>query len=78
MDQNTISILQQLWWLGLIPTAIAVIIHFWYRHYQKTHVESQCVIAGGCTIGTIILIYYIVCIIAACFSILGFFVRLFK
>jgi hypothetical protein len=69
------ELLQQFWWAGLIPVSIAILFHLWYRHYQKTHVEAQFVIAG-CAMGTIVLIYYIVCIIAALFSILGFFLRL--
>jgi len=73
-----IDLLQQFWWAGLIPAVIAILVFFWHRYYQKTHLESQCLILGSLTLGTIILIYYIVSIIAALFSILGFFVKLFK
>jgi len=77
MDQLLVFA-QQWWWAGLIPSLIGVILYFWYRHYQKTHVESQCVVTLGCSMATIMLIYYIVCIVAGLFSILGFFVKLFK
>lgn len=77
MDQLLVFA-QQWWWAGLIPSLIAVILYFWYRHYRKTHVESQCVVTLGCSMATIMLIYYIVCIVAGLFSILGVILKLFK
>jgi len=78
LGETMIDILVQFWWAGLIPAVIAILVFLWHRQYQKTHVEAQCVVLGSLTLGTIILIYYIVCIIASMFSILGFFVNLFK
>lgn len=72
--EQLLTFAQQWWWVGLIPSIIGVIIYLWNRHYQKTHVESQFVLTG-CAMGTIVLVYYIVCIIAGLFSILGFFLH---
>lgn len=73
MQQLTV-LLQQYWWAGLIPITIAIISKIYQRQYQKTHVQSQFVVSG-CLMSTLILVYYIVCIVAALFSILGFFLK---
>lgn len=73
MQQLTVF-LQQYWWAGLIPITIAIIAKIYQRQYQKTHVQSQFVVSG-CFMSMLILVYYIVCIVAALFSILGFFLK---
>lgn len=77
MEQLT-EFAAQWWWAGLIPAALFFVWRMWHRWYYKDRVESQCVIIGGLTIGTIMLISYIISIIAGLFSIIGFFSRLGK
>jgi uncharacterized membrane protein len=75
--EQFLTFAEQWWWTGLIPVLIGVILHFWHRHYQRTHVESQFVVVTGCAIASIMLISYLVTIVAGLFSILGFFLNQF-
>jgi hypothetical protein len=76
MDQ-LLTFAQQWWWAGLIPSLIGVMLYFWHKHYQKTHVESQFIIEG-ITLTTIIMIYYLICIVSAILSLIAGVIKIFK
>ena len=67
----------QWWWiLGAILPITAIGIYLYRRWYYQTHVDSQFIIAG-LTIGTFILIYYVIATIAGIITILKFVGNLF-